>query len=92
MAQMIRDRFTAQLDTALELWNAWLIPVAATLAFTHCPAWSTVQINGRSYPHGVVNGTYTMSFNLSGHPAVVIPIGETEDGLLIGMQIVDKRW
>lgn len=33
-----------------------------------------------------------MPFNLSGHPAVVIPIGQTKDGLPIGMQIVGKRW
>jgi amidase len=33
-----------------------------------------------------------MPFNLSGHPAVVIPIGQTQSGLPIGMQIVGKRW
>lgn len=33
-----------------------------------------------------------MLFNLSGHPAVVIPIGQTSHGLPIGMQIVGKRW
>ncbi len=33
-----------------------------------------------------------MPFNLSGHPAVVIPIGQTQHGLPIGMQIVGKRW
>jgi hypothetical protein len=30
-----------------------------------------------------------MPFNLSGHPAVVIPIGQTSDGLPIGMQIIE---
>jgi amidase len=33
-----------------------------------------------------------MPFNLSGHPVVVIPIGQTNNGLPIGMQIVGKRW
>jgi amidase len=33
-----------------------------------------------------------MPFNLSGHPAVVISIGQTQNGLPIGMQIVGKRW
>ncbi|BAY41330.1 amidase (plasmid) [Nostoc sp. NIES-2111] len=87
-----RDLFTAQMDEALEAWDAWLIPVAATPAFTHRPAWSAIDIDGRSYPHGVANGAYTMPFNLSGHPAVVIPIGETQNGLPMGMQIVGKRW
>lgn len=87
-----RDRFMAELDTALEPWDAWLLPVAATAAFTHRPAWSAVDVDGKAYPYGLANGAYTMPFNLSGHPAVVIPIGQTTDGLPIGMQIVGKRW
>lgn len=87
-----RDRFITLLDEALEPWDVWLMPIAATPAFTHRPAWSAIDVEGRSYPHGVANGAYTMLFNLSGHPAVVIPIGQTRDGLPIGMQIVGKRW
>ncbi|MBW4474293.1 MAG: amidase [Stenomitos rutilans HA7619-LM2] len=87
-----RDRFIAQMDAALDAWDVWLTPVAATPAFTHRPAWSAIEIDGSSYPHGVANGAYTMPFNLSGHPAVVIPIGQTQNGLPIGMQIVGKRW
>jgi amidase len=80
------------MDEALEAWDVWLTPVTATPAFTHCPAWSAIDIEGKSYPHAVANGAYTMPFNLSGHPAVVIPIGQTHNGLPIGMQIVGKRW
>ncbi|MEL6261823.1 MAG: amidase family protein [Cyanobacteria bacterium J06626_6] len=40
----------------------------------------------------VANGAYTMPFNLSGHPAVVIPVGKTPEGLPVGLQIVGKRW
>lgn len=87
-----RDRFIAQIDEALEPWDVWLTPVAATPAFTHRPAWSAIEIDGTAYPHAVANGAYTMPFNLSGHPAVVIPIGQTQAGLPIGMQIVGKRW
>lgn len=87
-----RDRFTAEIDEALEPWDAWLCPVTATPAFTHRPAWSAIDVDGKPYPHGVANGAYTMPFNLSGHPAVVIPIGQTQNGLPIGLQIVGKRW
>ncbi|MEH1858922.1 MAG: amidase [Nostoc sp.] len=87
-----RDRFIAQIDEALEAWDVWLTPVTATPAFTHCPAWSAIDIDGKSYPYVVANGAYTMPFNLSGHPAVVIPIGQTHNGLPIGIQIIGKRW
>ncbi|HAX76909.1 MAG TPA: amidase [Cyanobacteria bacterium UBA11372] len=87
-----RDRFTAEIDAALEPWDVWLMPVAATPAFTHRPAWSAIDVAGKSYPHGIANGAYTMPFNLSGHPAVVIPIGKTQNGLPMGLQIVGKRW
>ncbi|MBD1848299.1 amidase [Cyanobacteria bacterium FACHB-63] len=87
-----RDRFIAQLDTELASWDVWLTPVAATPAFTHCPAWSEIDVDSKPYPHAVANGAYTMPFNLSGHPAIVIPIGQTTSGLPIGMQIVGKRW
>jgi amidase len=87
-----RDRFTAQLDEALKPWDVWLMPVAATAAFAHCPAWSAIDIDGKLYPHVVANGAYTMPFNLSGHPAVIVPLGQTQAGLPIGMQIVGKRW
>lgn len=87
-----RDYFIAHLDAALSAWDVWLIPVAATPAFTHRPAWTAVEIDGTAYPHAVANGAYTMPFNLSGHPAVVIPIGQTRQGLPMGMQIVGQRW
>jgi amidase len=95
-----RDRFTAEMDAALDPWDVWICPVAATTAFTHRPAWSAIDIDGRSYPHAVANGIYLVPFNLSGHPAVVIPIGQTQAahgersriGLPIGLQIIGKRW
>jgi amidase len=87
-----RESFMMQMDEALEPWDAWLLPVTATSAFTHRPAWSAIEIDGRSYPHGVANGAYTIPFNLSGHPAVVIPVGQTQAGLPIGLQIVGNRW
>jgi amidase len=87
-----RDRFIAEMDADLEPWDVWICPVAATTAFTHRPAWSAIDIDGRSYPHAVANGIYLLPFNVSGHPAVVIPIDQTQAGLPIGIQLVGKRW
>jgi amidase len=64
-----RNRFIADLDAALDPWDVWICPVAATSAFTHRPAWSAIDVDGRSYPHVVANGAYAMPFNLSGHPS-----------------------
>ena len=87
-----RDRFIAQLDKALEPWDVWLCPVAMTTAFTHRPQGAVIEIEGRKVPYFLANGGYTMLFNLTGHPVVVIPIGQTKNGLPIGMQIIGKRW
>ena len=80
------------MDEALKPWDAWLCPVAMTTAFTHRPKGAAIEIEGRKVPYFLANGAYTMLFNLTGHPVVVIPIGQTENGLPIGIQIIGKRW
>ncbi|MBE9045285.1 amidase [Pleurocapsales cyanobacterium LEGE 10410] len=87
-----RDRFIAQMDKALENCDVWLCPVAMTTAFTHRSKGSVIKIKEHKVPYFLANGGYTMLFNLTGHPVVVIPIGLSESGLPIGMQIVGKRW
>ncbi|MCL1473966.1 amidase family protein [Argonema antarcticum] len=52
----------------------------------------TVSIQWGRGSHSSASGAYVVPFNLTGHLAVVIPIGKTQNGLPIGMQIVGKRW
>ena len=87
-----RDRFIVEMDQALASWDVLLCPVAATPAFTHRPSGTAIDIDGRQVPYLLASGAYTMPFALTGHPVVVIPIGQTQTGLPIGMQIVGKRW
>jgi amidase len=87
-----RDYLIAQMEQALLQWDVWLCPVAMTTAFTHRPKGEAVEVDGKKVPYFMASGAYTMPFNLTGHPVVVIPIGQTRDGLPIGMQIVGKRW
>ncbi|KAB8333194.1 amidase [Scytonema tolypothrichoides VB-61278] len=87
-----RDRLIAQMEEELLQWDVWLCPVAMTTAFTHRPKGEAVEVDGKKVPYFMASGAYTMLFSLTGHPVVVIPIGQTQDGLTIGMQIVGKRW
>ena len=87
-----RDHLIAQMDEALKQWDAWLCPVAMTTAFTHRKRGASVQVDRQNVPYSMASGAYVVPFNLTGHPVVVIPIGRTENGLPIGMQIVGKRW
>jgi Asp-tRNA(Asn)/Glu-tRNA(Gln) amidotransferase A subunit family amidase len=36
--------------------------------------------------------SYTEWFNLLGTPAVVVPVGKSQEGLPIGVQIVARPW
>jgi amidase len=87
-----RDDFIAQMDKELEPYDALVCPVAMTTAFTHRPKGAAVEIDGRKVPYMMACGAYLVPFNLTGNPVVVIPIGKTQSGLPIGMQIIGKRW
>lgn len=87
-----RDRAIVAMDRALAPWDVWLCPVAATAAFTHRPPGTAIDIDGRSIPYFLASGGYTIPMAFTGHPAIVIPIGQTEAGLPIGLQLVGKRW
>lgn len=87
-----RDTLISQMDKELEKCDVWLCPVAITPAFTHRPQGVAIEVDNRKVPYQMASGAYTVPFNLTGHPVVVIPIGTTKNGLPIGMQIIGKRW
>lgn len=70
-----------------------LCPVLATTAFAHddrAPAWRTLPINGRELPFGrqLFWAGYTGAYFL---PSTVAPIGFSDEGLPVGVQIVGDQ-
>jgi amidase len=87
-----RDQMIAQMDKELEPWDVWLCPVAMTPAFPHRLKGEAVEVDSKKVSYMMASGAYTIPFSLTGHPVVVIPNGQTQAGLPIGLQIVGKRW
>ena len=101
-AMTMRDRHVSHLEQFLDEWDVWLCPVSCTPAYRHIKPKryfgpyavydKAVLVDNRPVNYLVANCSYTTVFNLTGSPVVVIPIGYTEEGIPIGVQIVGKRW
>jgi amidase len=87
-----RDRKTSQLEQFLSQWDVWICPTVAFPAFPHQPVGKSFEIDGQSINYLLGGVNYTGLFTLTGHPVVVVPIGQTKAGLPIAIQIVGKRW
>jgi Asp-tRNA(Asn)/Glu-tRNA(Gln) amidotransferase A subunit family amidase len=82
---LTRARFLAQ----MEQYPILLCPAAAIPAFRHGER--TWQIDGKTV-HYLDAWSYTEFFNLLGNPAAVVPVGRSQEGLPIGVQIVGRPW
>ena len=66
-----------------------LCPAAAIPAFRHGErSW---RIEDKTV-HYLDAWSYTEFFNLLGNPAAVVPVGQSSEGLPIGVQIVGRPW
>ena len=87
-----RDKLISRLEDFLSSWDAWLCPVTVGAAFKHCKMGQPVEIDGGNVPYFTANMSFTTVFNFTGNPVVVLPIGQTENGLPVGIQVVGRRW
>src|SRR5581483_5472017 len=81
----LRERFLNQ----MERFPILLCPVNAIPAFRHGERSWTVE--GRTIDYLDVS-SYSQWFNLLGNPGAAVPMGRSDDGLPIGVQIVGRPW
>jgi Asp-tRNA(Asn)/Glu-tRNA(Gln) amidotransferase A subunit family amidase len=81
----VRRKFLAH----TEEYAILLCPTAAIPAFRHGErSW---QIEGKTVDY-LDAWSYTEWFNLLGNPAVVVPVGQSAEGLPIGVQLAGRPW
>lgn len=87
-ALALRAMLTRAVDVALDGCDALLLPtlpIAAPLIGA-----TTVEVAGRQEPVRAVMLRLTQLFNITGHPAIALPAGVTEDGWPVSLQLVGR--
>ena len=84
-----RDELRSQFLAQMQVFPIILCPAAAIPAFRHGErSW---QVEGQTVKY-LDAWSYTEWFNLLGNPAAVVPVGQSVEGLPIGVQIVGRPW
>jgi aspartyl-tRNA(Asn)/glutamyl-tRNA(Gln) amidotransferase subunit A len=84
-----RDALTADVDAALAGRDGLLLPTLPIAAPTL--GTETVSLGGKQEPVRNVMLRLTQTFNITGHAAISIPCGGTNDGLPVGAQVVGAQ-
>jgi Asp-tRNA(Asn)/Glu-tRNA(Gln) amidotransferase A subunit family amidase len=88
-AWLARDALREKILVQMRRYPVLICPVAAIPAFHHGEReW---QVDGKAVQY-LDAWSYCEWWNLLGFPAVVIPMGYSEQGLPIGVQIVGRPW
>ena len=87
-----REHLIDRIERFLDSWDAWICPVFPGPAFTHRPPRAPIDVDGRRVSMLRANLLHNVIFNVTGHPAVTIPAGQSREGLPIGVQAIGRRW
>ncbi len=77
------DQFRSSLLSFIERYDVIIYPVCPTPAWPHSSIITEEQF---------VAGSYCMTYNLTGWPAVSVRGGTSPEGLPIGVQVVARPW
>jgi len=101
-AEQQRAALCSALDEFMGGLDAWICPVCCAPAIPHhAPSGyfgptayykTPVMVDGAPVDYYTALSSFTIPFNVTGHPVVVIPIGQTPEGLPVGVQVVGRRW
>ena len=84
-----RERLRREVDGALSQHDALILP---SLPIPAPPIGaSSVQVGATAEPVRNLMLRLTQLFNITGHPAIAMPSGQTKDGLPCSMQLVGRR-
>jgi amidase len=86
-----RDDWIALVESIVEGYDAWICPVAPTLALTHRKRGEPIEVSGAAWPY-VAQGWYCLPFNVTDHPVVILPGRGLESRLPCGVQLVGRLW
>jgi Asp-tRNA(Asn)/Glu-tRNA(Gln) amidotransferase A subunit family amidase len=87
-AQTARAVLRREVDAALEACDVLVLP---TLPIPAPPVGAaSVEVAGTRQPVRAMMLRLTQLFNLTGHPAISLPMGETDGGLPCGLQMVGR--
>ena len=84
-----RDALRSQILAQMQVFPILLCPAAAIPAFRHGER--TWDVEGKRVRY-LDAWSYTEFFNLLGNPGAVVPVGQSSEGLPIGVQVVGRPW
>jgi amidase len=87
-----RDGFIGVLERFLDDYDVLLCPVTVGPAIRHCAPGTPVPVENGAVTYMMGGLAYTAPFNLTGSPVAVLPMGQSAEGLPLGVQVVGRRW